>query len=335
MIHELHLDTAYLKKIFSKFQEKKICIIGDVMLDRYWIGNVCRISPEAPVPVVELQQQYDALGGAANVALNLTRMGARAFLLSTIGQDDSAMRFLELLKETGIDSGFVVRDNSRPTTSKLRVIAQHQQIVRVDHELSSPIDARISGKLEEHFEKLVAECDAVIVSDYRKGVIIPPLMRFIIERSRQLDKWVSIDPKNADFSLYQGAQILTPNQRELGLPYHIQPQTIEEIVQLSHRLMEDYRLTAVLVTRGEQGMVLIEQNREIVNLPTVAQEVFDVSGAGDTVVAMFTLAKAAGCSHLEAAVLANYAAGIVVAKLGTATLSPNELWQAISAGEGY
>lgn len=300
------------------FRALKLLVVGDVMLDRYWYGETGRISPEAPVPVVGIGRTEDRPGGAANVALALAALGVQTTLVAPIGQDEAGATLQRLLADAGVRAYWAEQPNGI-TITKLRVISQHQQMLRLDFEGSPEAVSRVS--LEALTQRLPG-VDAVILSDYAKGALakVEPL----IDACRAVGRPVLIDPKRADFAAYAGASVLTPNRAEFERMVGLCGTDLE-LVERARELLVQLDAGAVLLTRGEEGMTLIERDREAVHIPARAQEVFDVTGAGDTVVAMLGAALAAGENLPQAAALANLAAGVVVGKLGTATVSIAEL----------
>lgn len=298
--------------------DRQILVVGDVMLDRYWHGEVARISPEAPVPVVHIQREENRLGGAANVALNVRTLGARVTLLSMVGQDSAAQSLRDLLSQKGIEAE-LGEDPGMETIVKLRVIGRSQQMLRIDFE-KEPDHEVLAGMLER-FESLLAAHDAVLFSDYGKGGLahIPRM----IELARQAGKPVLIDPKGSDWARYSGASVITPNRAELA---QVVGHWCDEaqLQQTAEALRQSLGLQALLVTRSEEGMTLFEDGR-VSSVPANAREVADVTGAGDTVIATMALMVACGLNLAEAMAWANRAGGLVVAKFGTASLSYEEL----------
>lgn len=297
----------------------RILVVGDIMLDRYWFGDVNRISPEAPVPVVRVARREERLGGAANVARNAAALGAQIGLLGVIGDDEAGTAVEDMLSEIGVTS-YLNRDTAISTIIKLRIIGRQQQLLRVDFE-EPPSDTVLRDKLTR-YNTLLPEHDVIILSDYAKGSLVN--VRDMIETARSLDKLILIDPKGDDFSCYAGATLLTPNKSELRQivgSWKSEAELTAKAQQLRTRLS----LKALLVTRSEEGMTLFTDD-EVVNFPTMAREVFDVSGAGDTVIATLATMLGAGLSMAEAVGIANRAGGIVVGKLGTATVTREELF---------
>ncbi len=316
--------TASLSRFVSRFQGAKILVVGDLMLDEFVWGQVSRISPEAPVPVVWVQSESVMPGGAANVANNIRSLGAVVTIAGIVGQDRLGEVLLEELVSRKIDTRAVLRVN-RPTTVKTRVIAHHQQVVRVDRELQEPLSDSIVRRLIQKIDSLLGRVDAVVIEDYGKGLVTRELLSAIIPRARRLGKIVTVDPKEDHFDLYRGVSALTPNRTEAGGALGRSLMSHNEVLRGGEELMQRLQCEGLLITLGEDGMCLFERNGQKTYIPTVAQEVFDVAGAGDTVIAAFTLALASGAPMAEAARIANQAAGIVVGKLGVAVVSPQEL----------
>jgi D-glycero-beta-D-manno-heptose-7-phosphate kinase len=308
----------------SRARAPRLLVVGDVMLDRYWFGQVGRISPEAPVPVVLVERREERPGGAANVARNAAALGADVELLAVVGQDEAGDCLARLIDADGV-RGRLYRDASVPTTVKLRVIGRQQQLLRIDFE-TMPSHEVLDAKLAE-FERSVAECDLVILSDYAKGTLAH--VASMIRLARRLGKPVLVDPKGEDYARYRGATALTPNKAEFRQVAGSW-QTEAELGAKAQRLRRSLRLDALLMTRSEEGMTLFGKSG-VLDVPAQAREVFDVSGAGDTVIATLGVKLAAGASWPEAVRAANLAAGIVVGKLGTAVVHPDELAAAHAA----
>ena len=319
-----------LESIVDQFEGRRLVVVGDVILDRFIWGQVKRISPEAPVPVVEVERISDHLGGAANVAVNLRRLGARVSLVGVVGTDVAGQQVVRKLNEVGIEAAGVVSDETRPTTLKSRVVAQHQQVCRTDRESREPLNESSVDRLLENFADSVEAAEGVILSDYAKGVVQPELTREVVEGTRASGKFVAADPKGTDFLKYRRATVITPNQSEFeaaaGGDF---PDDGSDWAVAARSLIDRTSIEALLVTRGEMGMSLY-QGAEAHSIRAFAREVFDVTGAGDTVISVFSLSVVSGASFHEAAVLANLAAGIVVAKLGTASASQAELLEALA-----
>ena len=316
------------------FSALRILVLGDVMLDRFLYGAVERISPEAPVPVVRLGRTLAMPGGAGNVARNISALGGQAVLVGLVGRDSAAAEFRALLAaDTGITDA-TVDSASRPTICKMRVIAGTQQLVRLDDEVSTAADAAEQAALVAAVEAALPGCAALVLSDYAKGVLTPALIAAAIAVARRAGIPVLADPKSDDFALYRGADCLTPNARELGRAARLPVGTEAEVAAAARLVMAAAGLPALLCTRAEKGMTLVRAAGGVDSVPAEAREVFDVSGAGDTVIAALALAHAAGHPLAEAMRIANAAAGIVVGKLGTATVTADELAHALRAGSG-
>lgn len=298
------------------------------MLDRYLFGNVERISPEAPVPVVEVKREQAVLGGAANVAANMASLGAKVTLVAAVGKDAAARDLTRRLEQAGIDAGALVTDSARPTTVKTRVIGGSQQIVRVDREVRGPLPARVASRLARRLPALAAEADAILVSDYGKGVIQPPLLDTVREIRTGSGIPVVVDPKDIHFSNYRRFSLITPNLNETSMAVGFKVRSDEDVVRAGTRLLAELELENLLITRGAQGMSLFSPG-SVVHIPTMAREVFDVSGAGDTVAALMTMSLAAGIDRERAAHLANAAAAVVVARVGTAVVDRESLLQSL------
>ena len=306
----------------------KILVVGDVMLDKYYFSEVTRISPEAPVPIARVLEVKETLGGAANVVHNLALLGAQTSIIGQIGADNHGEIFLSKLKNLGVDySGMV--ETPKPTTTKIRVISGHQQMIRLDFEDSAELDAESTDKLIKNFSAQVSEVDAVILSDYGKGVCTKKICREIIGACRAAKKIVVVDPKGDNWQKYFDASFITPNLTELNavLPKKISNDDAQ-IEEAAQKVIDEFNLRGLIVTRSAKGLSLID-GEKISHIKARAQEVFDVSGAGDTVIAVFSLALAGGLDSEAAAYLANAAAGVVVAKVGTYAVDKNELFHAL------
>ena len=326
------LSAQRVTKLLTAARRSRILVVGDVMLDQFIWGSVSRISPEAPVPVVDFKSESFMPGGAANVARNLSALGAAPELFGVVGGDDSALRMRELLREQHVGCGGLITHSSRPTSIKTRIVAHQQQVVRVDRESKTPLDNATTAQLLEAIEHRLKGADAVIVGDYGKGVVTQNLLDALKELCRKRGVWLSFDPKPVHHLNLPDLSLITPNRKEAfelsDLPddtRHANPLSDLNLIRTAERLLKDLSPALLLITLGEQGMLLCRQGQKLIHIPTVAQEVFDVSGAGDTVIASFTLAIAAGASPLEAAIVSNHAAGVVVGKVGTAIVTPKEL----------
>jgi rfaE bifunctional protein kinase chain/domain len=325
-------DPAALRALVARFAGRRIVVWGDLMLDRYLWGRVDRISPEAPVPVVEIERETFSLGGAGNVAANLRALGAEAVLAGVLGGDREGDQLIEALAQRGIDTGRIVRDPARPTTVKTRVIAHSQQVVRADREVRADLDGPAGETLLAGLIEEIGRADGLIVSDYGKGVVTARGIEAALRAAFRRGLHVSVDPKESHIDVYRGVSILTPNQHEAGAVMGRRVVDEASLMEVGWGLLRRVESKAVLVTRGPDGMSLFEQGGRYTHLPTVAREVFDVTGAGDTVVGVVALALAAGAEFASACALANHAAGIVIRDVGTTACTPAELLA--SLGEG-
>lgn len=315
--------------ILDNFSKVKVLVVGDIMLDRYWWGSVRRISPEAPVPVVNLQKSTFAVGGAANVAANIAGLGAHAILVGTIGTDPDADLLTTLLKEKNVSSESLVRISDRPTSVKTRVIAHNQQVVRVDQETTVELSDDDHKKIWENISVILADVDAIVVSDYAKGLLSPKLLSRLIDTARSLGKKILVDPKGKDYSRYAGATLITPNRREAADACNLPEETSDLISIAGNRFLNELDLSMVLITQGEDGMTLFQKHGEPLHLGTAAKEIYDVTGAGDTVIACLGVALGAKLEFAEAARIANLAAGLVVEQVGTTAVTRDMLAAAI------
>jgi D-glycero-beta-D-manno-heptose-7-phosphate kinase len=327
MSHQM-VSVKRCSEIISRFHSSSLMVIGDVMLDEYLWGQVSRISPEAPVPIVEVSSTTLKLGGAANVASNLKAIGAKPFLVSVAGSDSNGKRLCGLIEDAGMTCKGVVSSSARPTTLKTRILAQHQQVVRADLESRSSLSAKESSLLLERMRQALGKVSAVILSDYGKGILTGETLAGILALCKKKGIFTSVDPKKRFFEEYAGASLITPNLKEayqaMGIP--IDPYSEASVKKLGWELLDKHDLPLLLITLGEKGMALFEsKGRKYSRLDTVAKKVYDVTGAGDTVISIFTAAMACGASPFEAAFLANHAAGITVGEIGTATVSPKAL----------
>ncbi len=320
------------KNILSEFKKKKILIIGDLILDRYIWGKVNRISPEAPVPIVEVTDENFLLGGASNVANNIVALGGRATIVGVAGNDRAGGILMKMLEERGIQCGGVFWGSARPTTIKTRVIAHNQQVVRFDRENKDKVDGKVLKGLLEYIRSAIPNHDAVIISDYKKGVVSYNLVREVLKHSKPENIFVSVDPKVSHFYCYKNVSLITPNVMEASVASGIEIKDEKSLVNAGKALCKKISCDAILITRGEYGMSLFEKDK-VVHIPTVAKNIYDVTGAGDTVIATFTIAYAAGASMKEAAVISNHAAGIVVGEVGTAVAKIDQLRKSLGIND--
>ncbi|MGC9035368.1 MAG: D-glycero-beta-D-manno-heptose-7-phosphate kinase, partial [Verrucomicrobiia bacterium] len=328
------MSLRRVKELLTSVKNSKIVVVGDLMLDEYVWGNVSRISPEAPVPVVEFVEESFMPGGAANVARNLATLGAKTALFGVVGKDFAAQKLLNLLENYKINCDGIVSHQQRKTSIKTRIIAARQQVVRLDRETKDEIDEDSTEEIFKSIQRAFDRPDAIILGDYGKGVVTQKLVDKIREYCRANGIWLSLDPKPVHRLDVRNMSLITPNRKEAfelaGYPdgsKKAEPLLDKELMNVAETLLNRLSPALLLITLGEQGMLLCQRNCKPLHIPTVAREVFDVSGAGDTVIAAFTLAIAAGASPVEAAVFSNHAAGVVVAKVGTAAVSPEELLQ--------
>ena len=319
------VDKIRFNEILNEFKNKRIAVVGDMMLDEYIIGKVERISPEAPVPVVQVESEMFVLGGAANVINNLSTLGAKVTAFGVVGEDTNGQKLQKELEKRGVDIRGVVEDATRPTIVKKRVIAHNQQLLRLDWEKKKDIVVNIKDRMIELIKSEIENTDAFILSDYDKGVLTTELVKEIIEIANKHNKIVIVDPKPSNALNYIGATSMTPNKKEaLECIKAKEPENEEELKIIGENIKERLNLTNLLMTRSEKGMSLFT-DEGIYDIPTFAKEVYDVTGAGDTVIAVYTLAAAAGASFYEAAKIANTAAGIVVGRVGTSTVTREEI----------
>jgi rfaE bifunctional protein kinase chain/domain len=318
-----------LKKIISRFSTKKILVVGDLILDRHISGSVNRISPEAPVPVVWAKKETFKAGGAANVGLNLIDLGTDVTLCGVIGQDAFGKQLYSLLNKKKINTKYIFKDKTRRTTLKTRIIAHHQQVVRLDWESTDNFSKKTIASILNKIKNNLTKFDAVIIEDYGKGMINPLLVKELVSLCAKKNKIITVDPKEDHFQYYQGVTALTPNIAEAQIAIGQKAKNKNDIKNIGKKLLKSLTLKSLLLTLGEDGMMLFEKEK-IQHIPTAALEVYDVTGAGDTVISLFTLALTCGATTLEAAQLANLAAGSVVGKLGATTTTKKELKKIIN-----
>lgn len=325
------MESERLANIVSAFDRQTVLVVGDCMMDEYLWGSVSRISPEAPVPVVDVQNESITLGGAANVASNVVTLGGRAKLVGVIGGDREGGAFLERMDERGLERDGILVTDGRPTTVKTRIVAHSQHVVRADRELRGPLAEAENQWVRQRVVEALSEADALIVSDYGKGVLSAGLLEQLIPLARRREKMIAVDPKMSHFPYYSGASVITPNKREAGQAAHRAIDDESTLQEVGWRLLADLNLDALLITRGEEGMSLFEKGGAYVHLPTRAREVYDVTGAGDTVISTLTLAVSAGASMVEAAEIANHAALIAVGQVGTTSVTRRALLEAFAS----
>lgn len=326
-------DARRLSRYVDRFSRAQVLVVGDVVIDHYVWGSVNRISPEAPVPVVNVTKETMLLGGAANVVNNIHSLGGNVRVCGVIGNDDAGRQLVRMMRDQGITTDGLMTEQGRPTTIKTRVIAHNQQVVRFDRETKKGIERETHRSIYEYVKRSMSDgLDAIVLSDYCKGVVTQALVRDIVKLAKRNGIIVSVDPKVAHFSMYSGVTILTPNTKEASIGSRIEIEDERSLIRAGSALLRRMQCSAVLITRGEHGMSLFERGGKITTIPTMAREVYDVTGAGDTVISVLTLAMAAGASTADAAKLSNHAAGVVVGIVGTATVKPEELKSSILAG---
>ncbi len=318
-------DFNKLKNIISNFKNANVLVIGDLILDEFIWGDVSRISPEAPVPVVWVKRESFMPGGASNVANNLSSLGAHTYLSGVIGDDERGAILKGELQQRGIDTSGIIVDESRPTTLKTRVVAHHQQVVRIDKERVDALSDNLILSIIGFTRDIIDRVDAIIIEDYGKGVITPKLLKHIVPLAKSHKKIVSVDPKEEHLKYYQGITLITPNNQEASKAVGFEIKDKATLKKAGEAMLKKFKCRIALITLGENGMAVFQKDKNMKHIPTVAQEVFDVSGAGDTVIACYTIALAAGATPVQAAHISNCAAGIVVGKVGIAVVTQDEL----------
>ncbi len=326
----LKISQERLTEIKNNFSGKNIMIVGDMMLDGYYWGKVKRISPEAPVPIVELNNEFLRFGGAANVALNILKLNGNPLPIGVVGNDPGAEDFKKLFKDLGISQDGIITDPDRPTTIKTRVIADQQHVVRIDREskkyINSDIEETIFNKVKEHIE----ETDAIILQDYNKGVLTKSLIRNVINLANQHNKIITVDPKFNNFLEFENVTVFKPNKNEAENIFGIRIDSDKDIELAGKRLLNNLKSKYILLTLGKRGIALFENDKEVKRIPTKARKVSDVSGAGDTVISTLTMALAAGTDIYEAAYFANYAGGLVCEEVGIVPIDIDKLFNTLN-----
>jgi D-beta-D-heptose 7-phosphate kinase/D-beta-D-heptose 1-phosphate adenosyltransferase len=320
-------------KQLENFSKVKVLVVGDVMLDRYWWGSVERISPEAPVPVVHLKETSLVAGGAANVAVNIAGLTAEPFLVGMIGDDREAELLPALLNDSKISPNYLIKLPNHQTTVKTRVVAHSQQVVRIDQESRLNLTLSEEEEIWETIRDLIKQVDLIIVSDYNKGFLTENLLMRLISTASKNNKFVLVDPKGKNYNKYRGATILTPNLKEIAEACGMDESEPNIIEQAGKKLFSSLDLKALLITQGEEGMTLFENNKKSIHLTAKARKVYDVTGAGDTVIATLAVAIGAGLSLAESSNAANIAAGIVVEQVGTSAINFDELSNSIKTSK--
>ncbi len=325
----LDISKERLTTIKNNFAGKKIAVIGDMMLDCYFKGDVKRISPEAPVPVVEIENEFYRFGGAANVALNILKLNGKPLPVGIIGSDNDGVKFKSLMTKAGILSDGIIIDKTRPTTTKTRVIADSQHVVRIDKESKHDITEIVENKILGYLVKNLSEIDAIILQDYNKGVLTKRLIYEIIELAKTENKVITVDPKFNNFFNFKNVTLFKPNKKEVEDAFGIRIATKKDILFAGEKLLDQLNTKFVLLTLGEDGIILFQKGKVPKKFPTKARKVADVSGAGDTVISTITLALCAGANIFEAAYLANYAGGLVCEDVGIVPIEIDKLFNAV------
>jgi rfaE bifunctional protein kinase chain/domain len=318
-----------LEAHIDRFSETRVLVVGDIIMDEYIWGDVSRISPEAPVPVVNVKQETKMLGGAANVINNIASLGGQCVLCGVVGDDRTGREIVEKLGELGCPIEGVLIDPDRPTSIKTRIVAHNQQVVRFDRESRNDIPPESIERLLGFIKEMREEIDAIVVADYGKGVISARLMKGLRDLVWDSDVILAVDPKTGNFEYYEGVDVITPNHHEAGAFCRIEIVDEKSLIQAGTQMLEDLNCRSVLITQGRDGMTLFEKGGEIIHIPTVARKVFDVTGAGDTVISALSLGLASGMDLRSAAIISNFAAGIVVGEVGTSTVKSEELKSAV------
>ncbi len=326
----IKISAKRLNTLKAGFKNLKIAVIGDMMLDCYFWGDVKRISPEAPVPIVEVENEFYRFGGAANVALNILKLGGIPHPIGVIGSDNYGAIFSSLVNETGITDAGIVTDDSRPTTTKTRVIADHQHMVRIDKESKQYLNKEVQNKVYKYLETHIKELNGIILQDYNKGVLTPWLIEKIISLANKNKVLVTVDPKFNNFFLYKNVTVFKPNRKEAEDVLGIKIKNDEDISEVGQKLLEKLNAKNVLLTLGEGGIAVFEKGKTEKRMPTKARKVADVSGAGDTVISTLTMAIASGANILEASYLANYAGGLVCEEVGIVPIEIDKLFNTVA-----
>ncbi len=326
----VNLSAKRLSTLRNHFKNLKIAVVGDMMLDCYFWGDVKRISPEAPVPVVEVGNEFYRFGGAANVALNILKLGGNPFPVGVIGYDNYGTIFKSLITEAGISDDGIIIDEERPTTAKTRVIADNQHVVRIDKESKEYLNKKNQSKILDYFEKNIKNFDGIILQDYNKGVLTPALIEKIINLANKNKVLITVDPKFNNFFNYKNVTVFKPNRKEAEDVLGMKIRSAEDVAAAGKKILENLKAKYVLLTLGEDGISVFEKGKEPQKMETKARKVADVSGAGDTVISTLTMALAAGADILEASYLANYAGGIVCEEVGIVPIELDKLFSTVS-----
>ena len=320
-----------LRRYVDGLSDTKVVVVGDIMMDEYVWGDVSRISPEAPVPVVEIKQETKMLGGAANVVNNIASLGGTPILCGVIGDDQTGREIVDTMMQQGLRTDGIIREPGRPTSIKTRVVAHNQQVVRFDREERKRLEDESIKRILDFVRQMKGGYEAIIVTDYGKGVISAELMEGLRKLLSDSKTLIAVDPKTGNFEFYQGVDLITPNHHEAAAFCRMEIVDEESLVQAGRHMLNELNCRSVLITQGKDGMTLFERNGEISHIPTVARKVFDVTGAGDTVISALCLGLASGMDLKSAAIIANFAAGIVVGEVGTSTVGAEDLKRAINS----
>lgn len=318
-----------LRSLFDNFHGKRIAVLGDLMLDKYVWGNVSRISPEAPVPVLEVESESARLGGSANVANNIRSLGAEPILFGVVGDDEAGERLRDILDGMKLSNAGIIKDPQRPTTVKTRVIAHSQHVIRLDYEVKKDIDSKTIGRVLEIIRSMSDSIDAILLEDYNKGMLAKELLLDVIEFARGNGNVICVDPKHNNFFEYKHVTVFKPNRKEAENALRLPAGSDEQAVIAAKELLKCLECENVLLTRGEKGMTLFEKDGSFTHLPTKARKVADVSGAGDTVISTLTVALVSGATIKEAAAIANHAGGIVCGEVGIAPIDKERLFNEV------
>jgi rfaE bifunctional protein kinase chain/domain len=325
----IKLSENRIKELEKNFEGKRIAIIGDMMLDGYFWGDVKRISPEAPVPVLEVGEEFFRFGGAANVALNIATLGGIPIPIGVIGDDNYGAIFSSLLNDSKVSADGILIDESRPTTTKTRVIADSQHVVRIDKESKEYLNSKMEGKIFDYVKKNINDLDGIILQDYNKGVLTESLITKIVKEANEMNKLITVDPKFENFWSYKNVTVFKPNRKEAEEKLGLKITSSKDVSFAGSKLLEKLNAQYVLLTLGEEGIAVFKKGKEEKRMPTKARKVADVSGAGDTVISTLTISLAARADILEASYLANYAGGIVCGEVGIVPVDKENLFSTI------
>ena len=321
----IHFTGQRIEELLKSFVGKRIAVVGDLMVDRYYWGTVSRVSPEAPVPVVDVLSESVRLGGAANVASNIQALGGVPILVGLVGDDHPGNLFHRILKEQNLSADGIVKDPDRPTTIKTRVIAHGQHVVRIDHESKADCPEHVEHRIIDAVKYNIQKIDGIVLEDYNKGVFTKNVIDELIAVARKYKKIITVDPKFNNFFEFKNVTVFKPNKKETEEVIGQKLRTVDDVVKAGRRLQQDLAAENVLLTRGEEGMSLFESSGEVNHVPSYAENVQDVSGAGDTVISTLTIALASGATIREASMLANCAGGVVVGSVGIVPILPDQL----------